>query len=37
MGYIDASQVMKLAQNYSGDYRAYLQAIAAERPQLGLD
>lgn len=37
MGYIDASQVVKLAQNYSGDYRAYLQAIAAERPQLGLD
>lgn len=37
MGYIDASQVVKLAQNYSGDYRAYLQAIAAERPQLGFD
>ncbi len=37
MGYIDSSQVLKLAENYSGDYRAYLQAIAAERPQLGLD
>ena len=37
MGYIDASRVMRLAENYSGDYRAYLQAIAAERPQLGLD
>jgi len=37
MGYIDASQVTKLAQNYSGDYRDYLQAIAKERPQAGLD
>jgi len=37
MGYIDASQVVKLAQNYSGDYRDYLQAIAKERPQAGLD
>jgi len=37
MGYIDASQVTKLAQNYTGDYRDYLQAIAKERPQTGLD
>ena len=26
MGYIDASQVMRLAQNYSGDYRTYLRS-----------
>lgn len=37
MGYIDASQVLKLSQSYSGEYRAYLQTIAAERPQAGLD
>lgn len=37
MGFIDASQVLKLAENYTGDYRSYLQAIAKERPQIGLD
>jgi len=30
MGYIDAQQVAKLAQNYIGDYRAYLQSVASE-------
>ena len=30
MGYIDAQQVAKLAQNYSEDYRAYLLSIASE-------
>jgi len=37
MGYINAKQVTKLAENYSGEYRAYLQAIATEQPQTGLD
>ena len=37
MGYIDAAQVLKLSENYSGEYRTYLQTIAAERPQPGLD
>jgi len=32
MAYIDAEQVAKLAENYTGEYRAYLQAIAAEPP-----
>lgn len=33
MGYIDASQVVKLAENYTGEYRAYLQAVASEPAQ----
>lgn len=33
MGYIDARQVAKLAENYSGEYRSYLQAVAAEPAQ----
>jgi len=37
MGYIDSAQVLKLAEDYTGDYRSYLQAIAKERPQMGLD
>jgi hypothetical protein len=32
VGYIDARQVAKLAENYSGEYRAYLLSIASERP-----
>jgi glucose-1-phosphate thymidylyltransferase len=32
MGYIDARQVAKLAENYNGEYRAYLLSIASERP-----
>jgi glucose-1-phosphate thymidylyltransferase len=30
MGYINGSQVLKLAENYNGEYRAYLQAVASE-------
>jgi glucose-1-phosphate thymidylyltransferase len=30
MGYIDAQQVAKLAENYNGEYRAYLLSVAAE-------
>ena len=37
MGLIDASQVLKLAENYTGDYRAYLQAIAADPPQTDVE
>jgi len=37
MGYIDAAQVLKLSQSYSGEYRIYLQAIAAERPLSDVD
>ena len=33
MGYIDASQVRRLADNYVGEYRSYLQSVAAEPPQ----
>jgi glucose-1-phosphate thymidylyltransferase len=33
MGYIDATQVRKLAENYVGEYRDYLQAVATERAQ----
>lgn len=36
MGYIDAEQVLRLAENYNGDYRTYLQAIASEPPRLDL-
>lgn len=32
MGYIGASQVRKLAANYSADYRAYLEGVASEAP-----
>lgn len=37
MGYIDATQVLQLADRYSGDYRSYLQAIAKEQSQTGFD
>jgi glucose-1-phosphate thymidylyltransferase len=37
MGYIDASQVSKLAQNYSGEYRAYLEVVASEPAQSDTD
>jgi glucose-1-phosphate thymidylyltransferase len=30
MGYIDAQQVAKLAENYVGEYRAYLLSVASE-------
>jgi glucose-1-phosphate thymidylyltransferase len=30
MGYIDSNQLLKLSENYTGDYRAYLQALATE-------
>jgi len=30
MGYIEAAQVRKLAERYTGDYRTYLQNIASE-------
>ena len=30
MGYIDAQQVAKLAENYAGEYRAYLLSVASE-------
>jgi len=30
MGYIDATRVRKLAENYVGEYRAYLESIASE-------
>jgi glucose-1-phosphate thymidylyltransferase len=30
MGYIDAPQVRKLSEKYSGDYRTYLQNVASE-------
>jgi glucose-1-phosphate thymidylyltransferase len=33
MGYIDAAQVSKLSENYVGEYRSYLQAVANEPPQ----
>jgi glucose-1-phosphate thymidylyltransferase len=36
MGYIDADQVLRLAENYKGDYRTYLLAIASEPPRLDL-
>ena len=32
MGYIDASQVGRLAENYQGEYRSYLRAIASNQP-----
>jgi glucose-1-phosphate thymidylyltransferase len=32
MGYIDAQQVARLAENYNGEYRAYLLSVAAEPP-----
>jgi len=32
MGYIDAQQVAKLAQNYNGEYRSYLLSVASEPP-----
>jgi glucose-1-phosphate thymidylyltransferase len=32
MGYINAGQVAKLAENYSSEYRAYLLSIASESP-----
>ena len=32
MGYIDSSQVRKLAERYTGDYRTYLMNIASESP-----
>jgi glucose-1-phosphate thymidylyltransferase len=32
MGCIDARQVAKLAENYDGDYRAYLLSVASEPP-----
>jgi len=32
MGYIDAQQVAKLAENYNGEYRAYLLSVASEPP-----
>jgi glucose-1-phosphate thymidylyltransferase len=35
MGYIDAAKVRKLAEKYNGDYRAYLQTVASESPDLG--
>jgi glucose-1-phosphate thymidylyltransferase len=37
MGYVDASQVMKLAENYTGEYRAYLQAVAVDRTEASWD
>ena len=37
MGYINADQVMKLAENYNGEYRAYLEAIARESPHESLE
>jgi len=30
LGYIDSHRVAKLAQNYTGDYRAYLLSVASE-------
>jgi glucose-1-phosphate thymidylyltransferase len=33
MGYIDVAQLGKLAERYTGDYRAYLQDIASESPR----
>jgi glucose-1-phosphate thymidylyltransferase len=33
MGYIDATQVRKLAENYVGEYRSYLEAVANESPK----
>jgi len=30
MGYIDATQVKKLATNYNGEYQTYLESVAAE-------
>lgn len=30
MGYIDATRVRKLAENYVGEYRAYLESVASE-------
>jgi glucose-1-phosphate thymidylyltransferase len=33
MGYIDARQVARLAENYSGEYRAYLLSVASEAQQ----
>jgi glucose-1-phosphate thymidylyltransferase len=32
MGYISASQVARLAENYQGEYRSYLRAIASNPP-----
>jgi glucose-1-phosphate thymidylyltransferase len=32
MGYIDATKVRKLAEKYTGEYREYLQNIAADPP-----
>jgi glucose-1-phosphate thymidylyltransferase len=32
MGYIDAQQVTKLAEGYTGEYRAYLLSVAMEPP-----
>jgi len=37
MGYIDAAQVRRLAENYTGDYRTYLQNIASEPPDKNRD
>jgi len=33
MGYVDAQQVAKLAENYVGDYREYLLSVASEPRQ----
>jgi len=32
MGYIEAAQVRRLAEKYTGEYRTYLEAVAAESP-----
>ncbi len=37
MGYIDAQQVAKLAENYVGEYRAYLLTVASELLSDGID
>jgi glucose-1-phosphate thymidylyltransferase len=37
MGYVGASQVMKLADNYTGEYHTYLQAVAVDRTKSALD
>jgi len=32
MGYIDSAHLLRLVEHYTGDYRAYLEAVAAGTP-----
>jgi len=37
MGYLEAGQVKRLAGKYTGEYRAYLEALAAESPNTAIE